>query len=583
MRRLRTAALLQATALTAVVALALSVALPTADAQTALDTLVFETVGDRPIDADDLAFDTADTLWASAAEVLRLAPGDTATWRELNPHAYRYILPLGADTLLLGGAGAVYRSLDGGRTFYDIHDEGERLFAAASGRLVAGTRAETGVIYSADRGATWAEGMVEGGTGTWQPWAEAFAEVPAGHPRAGRLVAAGWAGLSYSDDGGATWQRSNVWDTYGGRYFGHDLAAAASDERVWAAFDEGGVFGTQIGVSADGGASYERRTSLFDGGGFGLRLMWLAGGPNPEVGVLVVVENRGQVHVSTDGAVSWRQVGQVPFTSPSNSMRDALVGPDGRLYVAGGRIGPEREWVFRSTAPMVAPAGVSVGIAPESPPVVIPPEGGGVPFVLTLANTTDEEQRFDAWAEATLPDGSVVGPEGGVVLGPVAVVLGPGQTLTRRLVQRVPAGAPSGGYTYTALVGTYPDGPVASDRFTGVKEPDAGVAGGRAVAGWSVADAVTGAAVARGDEWRAAGTDAADLPEALGLSVAPNPFRAEARVTLTLSAPGAATVGVYDVLGRRVAVLTAGPLGAGSHVFRLDGAALPAGVYVVRA
>ena len=39
---------------------------------------------------------------------------------------------------------------------------------------------------------------------------------------------------------------------------------------------------------------------------------------------------------------------------------------------------------------------------------------------------------------------------------------------------------------------------------------------------------------------------------------------------------------VYDVLGRRVALLHEGMLGAGRHAFGLDGGALPAGVYVVR-
>jgi hypothetical protein len=39
---------------------------------------------------------------------------------------------------------------------------------------------------------------------------------------------------------------------------------------------------------------------------------------------------------------------------------------------------------------------------------------------------------------------------------------------------------------------------------------------------------------------------------------------------------------VYDVLGREVAVLVDGPLGAGPHAARFEGAGLPNGLYVYR-
>jgi hypothetical protein len=67
------------------------------------------------------------------------------------------------------------------------------------------------------------------------------------------------------------------------------------------------------------------------------------------------------------------------------------------------------------------------------------------------------------------------------------------------------------------------------------------------------------------------------------VAVRPNPFRNEATVTVTLAAPGTVTAAVYDVLGRRVALLHEGALEAGLHTFRLDGQGFPPGVYVVRA
>ncbi len=70
---------------------------------------------------------------------------------------------------------------------------------------------------------------------------------------------------------------------------------------------------------------------------------------------------------------------------------------------------------------------------------------------------------------------------------------------------------------------------------------------------------------------------------AVGLSaVAPNPATGRASLSLRQAAPGAVTVGVYDALGRRVAVLFDGVAGT-DEALSLDVAGLPAGVYVVRA
>lgn len=81
-------------------------------------------------------------------------------------------------------------------------------------------------------------------------------------------------------------------------------------------------------------------------------------------------------------------------------------------------------------------------------------------------------------------------------------------------------------------------------------------------------------------------TDEPDAGFALTLA-GPNPFRAGTRLALRLDRPGSASVAVYDVLGRQVAVLHDGPLPAGRHTLDWNGAgasgALPAGLYSVRA
>jgi len=75
---------------------------------------------------------------------------------------------------------------------------------------------------------------------------------------------------------------------------------------------------------------------------------------------------------------------------------------------------------------------------------------------------------------------------------------------------------------------------------------------------------------------------------ALPLSVSgPNPFGIGTRFSFGLDRESAVRMTVYDILGRRVRVLTDGSLGSGSHDVTWDGAdanglPLPSGVYLVR-
>ncbi|HLA63626.1 MAG TPA: T9SS type A sorting domain-containing protein, partial [Rhodothermales bacterium] len=100
-----------------------------------------------------------------------------------------------------------------------------------------------------------------------------------------------------------------------------------------------------------------------------------------------------------------------------------------------------------------------------------------------------------------------------------------------------------------------------------------------ASAGWAVGTGGTIVRFSSGATAAEAGAGAA----ALALRVAPNPARDAAVVSFTLPAAGRATVGVYDALGRQVALLHDGTLAAGPHTLALDAARLPTGAYVVRA
>jgi hypothetical protein len=61
----------------------------------------------------------------------------------------------------------------------------------------------------------------------------------------------------------------------------------------------------------------------------------------------------------------------------------------------------------------------------------------------------------------------------------------------------------------------------------------------------------------------------------------PNPATRSAVVPFVLGAEAHVEAALYDVLGRRVAVLASGAYGASRHVLTFDGSALPSGIYVV--
>ncbi|MDX1419633.1 MAG: T9SS type A sorting domain-containing protein, partial [Rubricoccaceae bacterium] len=73
------------------------------------------------------------------------------------------------------------------------------------------------------------------------------------------------------------------------------------------------------------------------------------------------------------------------------------------------------------------------------------------------------------------------------------------------------------------------------------------------------------------------------VPAGLALEpAAPNPFAGRTRLAYTLGRSGPVRLSVLDLLGREVAVLVDGAQPAGRHTATLDGAGLPAGVYLVR-
>ena len=75
----------------------------------------------------------------------------------------------------------------------------------------------------------------------------------------------------------------------------------------------------------------------------------------------------------------------------------------------------------------------------------------------------------------------------------------------------------------------------------------------------------------------------ADAPTELALGAPyPNPTRGAVTVSVDLPEAGPVRVVVFDALGRAVATVQDGPMGAGRHALEVDTSSLPSGLYVVR-
>ena len=216
-------------------------------------------------------------------------------------------------------------------------------------------------------------------------------------------------------------------------------------------------------------------------------------------------------------------------------------------------------------------SGVALTAQATSPLAVAP--GGSVSFSYTVANDGADSVTGDLYFTAER-DGAVAG-QGRVRSG----TLPPGESVSGTYTQIIPADAAAGTYTYALKVGSFPSAEIDAATFTltVIGSAVATAAPGASTAGaptWAVQDATP---------WAPAVPAFAQAKEAVAEVVAfPNPFSSEATLRFGLAEAAEVRLAVYDVLGREVAVLAEGRLGAGAHEATLDGGALPSGVYTWR-
>ena len=350
-----------------------SPALPTvASAQ----DLEFEQVGDRSLDSRDLEFGEDGTLWASAAELWELDT-ETQIWQERTTLANNYVLVLSADTILIGQNLGIRRSINRGQEWEVVYTEGGALFAAKldgpnHGVILSGEHfGGTGIAYSTDRGATFTTSTFTVST-SWESTLHTAVEIPDG-PSEGRLVAGVFNGIVVSEDGGQTWDPSSIFQE--ARFSTQRVVIGVDpdtgDRRLYATLTDAQVSGVQFYISDDDGLTWTNVPDMVDA--FLFVFVSQSGGMFVEdEGALLAVE-RGtalegdsiEVWRSIDGGETWSEAGRLPAEVNGGLIAsdDMLIGPDGYLYVSVRRNGPEREWVYRSTEPVV------VANEPEAPPL----------------------------------------------------------------------------------------------------------------------------------------------------------------------------------------------------------------------
>lgn len=286
------------------------------------------------------------------------------------------------------------------------------------------------------------------------------------------------------------------------------------------------VAGTPYGSDGEGGNGEIFAMDAADG-----RLLWKTSVTGLDAGV------NAPAAFSADGSVAY-----VPVETESFGVPNELWA----VYVQD--VGPPEE--------------IALSLDPVAPPIVIPAGGGSFQADLSITNTGSDTARVQIWLTIGSPDGR------DIERGPYSADLPAGREIAKRLTQSLPAEAPAGEYTYTGYVGTYPEPVEVSDGFTFEKAADAARSTARATAGRTLS-----------------GFDVteAELPSAFALHGAyPNPFNPTTTIGYDLPESAHVRLAVYDVLGRRVALLVDGREEAGAKRVVFDAAALPSGMYLYR-
>ena len=314
-----------------------------------------------------------------------------------------------SGSIVVGGRDRnIRRSTNRGRTWTanDVVYSPDVLLESSLPALRGPAGAPALIATVSDDGNT-ARSLGDGAPGTWQQVGngmgrpQSLGEVPPSPSLpSGRLLMGVWNGITYSDDGALSWQRSSaygfaryiVWSfawlpsaghPYGGVAYagvqnvpvgegrGAELLKSADGGRTWTLAHS--FTGAEVGFPVPQGGDFSRVIVFATPDGALWAGVSLSGGwENPR---------RGTIARSTDGGATWVRA-DAGFRDASNrgyAVDQFVLARDGRLYAATTR------GAWRTTASAVA-AEAGPSAAPSVGVSVRPnPAGGRVEVVLTLA------------------------------------------------------------------------------------------------------------------------------------------------------------------------------------------------------
>ncbi len=202
--------------------------------------------------------------------------------------------------------------------------------------------------------------------------------------------------------------------------------------------------------------------------------------------------------------------------------------------------------------------------------MVIPAEGGFIEYTVHLESSLPDAYPHSLYSTyAVLPNGNEFGPtysqEFTMIPFMNATVLGS--------PQYIPSTAPAGLYQFIGRL-QY-GGNIVQDGFEFTKQPGAGTNGDL----WSGEGWISGEMAALG----ISNTENVVPQDYVLEAVYPNPFNAQARVTVRLPESSQLRIRVFNSTGQLVTELANEHLAAGQHEFTIDGADLASGLYFVQA
>jgi hypothetical protein len=205
-----------------------------------------------------------------------------------------------------------------------------------------------------------------------------------------------------------------------------------------------------------------------------------------------------------------------------------------------------------------------ITLTPFNPPIILPPSGGSVDFGITIANSPDYFNLYDAWYTLQLPDSQVVP----MVLR-TNLYLPRGGSFNRASSISISASAMPGIYTVTAYTGDHPSIIEDSDSFTFEKQSGGDIAALPGEVTFSDGELTQTFTIA----------PAAHPVEQNLVDHFPEPFNPTMNICFTVSTASRITLEVFDIQGRKIRTIVDRVYQPGSYREIFDGSDLPSGLY----